>query len=183
MTDKGLTPFEALKAIRGEPVLDDGLFEGGLTYVDMADPVLWNPLIVALAEGSWFAKGYREPVGPESELETIPAHLWDHEVIGLDSETFTGAGGGGIAYSGLQCFKRSHDFRRRGRKKGDGTYAADDRLMPEMLSLLEGGKATTPRNAAVQMVNAGKAVGDGSWEAKVRRLTHKFKRYLKSIQR
>ena len=67
-----------------------------------------------------------------------------------------------------ECLKRP----RRGPKPGTvSRYAAADRaLFPEIKRLLDDGKATSPHDAALQLVEAGKVAGTATPDSKKRRL-------------
>lgn len=67
--------------------------------------------------------------------------------------------------------------RRRGRNKGDGAID-DSAILDEMTTLIDGGKATSPHNAALMVRE--KAKGSGSLDSKQSRLERKYRSMLET---
>ena len=121
---RGLTAREAIKHLTPPLTREDreqidrvnsdfGLWSGGTTWVDaeynekygevFAGP---QPLLDKLANGAWYARGYREPVEPSSKEERVQVKLW--RVLNLDVEANT-ASGGGLKYVGLLFYEGHRD--------------------------------------------------------------------------
>lgn len=124
----GLTAREALEVLTPDPQDDPEqptmlksdleLWSGGTSWVDAEYderlgealrpiiPLDPRPLLEPLANGEWYAKGFRSPIEPSSHPEQIPAHLW--AVLNLDFDR-NAASAGGLEYKGLECFEGRSD--------------------------------------------------------------------------